>query len=100
MGMSTLKNPTAQIVRNVFMNKYGGGDYRTTKLIDAGFYPLSVQNKVNLVISVAKQIIDGKVDYGRDKERIKNLDKKYGTGYGQLIQDEINSLLNAKSKKW
>ena len=99
-GMSTLKNPTAQIVRNVFMNKYGGGDYRTTKLIDAGYYPISVQNKVNLVISVAKQIIDGKVDYGRDKERIKNLDKKYGTGYGQLIQDEINSLLNSKSKKW
>ena len=43
---------------------------------------------------------NGKANYGKNEQRIKNLDKAFGVGYGQLIQDEINSLLNAKSKKW
>ncbi len=99
-GASVLKQPIASIIRNVFMGKYGKGETRTTRLLDAGYYPISVQNKINLVIAVAKQIIDRKINYGANEDRIKNLDKKYGKGYGQLIQDEINSLLNAKSKKW
>lgn len=95
-----LKQPTVYVIRNTFMNKYGAGDTRTSNLLDKGFYPASVQNKINLVIKVAKQIIDGQVNYGAGDARIQTLDKKYGSGYGQLIQDEINSLLNAKSKKW
>ena len=53
-----------------------------------------------MVIKVAKDIISKKVNFGTNETRLANLDKKYGKGYGQLIQDEINSLLNAKSKKW
>ena len=51
-------------------------------------------------IDTAKIIISGKLDFGKNTDRIEALDKEYGKGYGQLIQDEINSLLNAKSKKW
>ena len=82
------------------MGKYGSSDTRTSNLLDSGYYPNSVQTKVNLVIKVANQIIHKEVNYGSNETRIKNLDKKYGTGYGQLIQDEINSLLGAKSRKW
>lgn len=97
---TVLKQPTVDIIRNTFMGKYGSSDTRTSNLLDIGYYPNSVQTKINLVIKVAEQIIHKEVDYGSNEARIKNLDKKYGTGYGQLIQDEINSLLNAKSKKW
>lgn len=99
-GKTDFKSPTPEIVRKVFMGKCSKGDYRTTRLLDLGYYPIAVQNKVNLVVNVAKQIINREVNYGTNATRLRNLDKKYGTGYGQLIQDEINSLLNAKSKKW
>ena len=88
------------VVRDVFMDKYGSNNTRMTRLLDAGYEPIAIQNRVNLVVNTAKKIIDGKVNYGKNEQRIKNLDKAFGVGYGQLIQDEINSLLNAKSKKW
>lgn len=90
----------ADVVRGVFMNKYKSNNARMTRLLDAGYEPIAIQEQVNLVINTAKKIIDGKVNYGKNEQRIKNLDKKFGAGYGQLIQDEINSLLNSKSKKW
>lgn len=95
-----LKKPTVDVIRNTFMGKYASGDTRTTLLLDTGYYPSSVQTRVNLVVKVAKQIIHKEVNYGENQTRWNNLDKKYGVGYGQLIQDEINSLLGAKSKKW
>lgn len=90
----------ADVVRGVFMNKYSSNNARMTRLLDAGYEPIAIQNQVNLVINTAKKIIDGKANYGKNDQRIKNLDKEFGTGYGLLIQDEIDSLLNAKSKKW
>lgn len=99
-GKSTLKYANAAVVRKVFEGKYGNSDARVTNLLDDGYYFASTQKKVKLVIDVANKIIKGTLDFGRDKERLANLDKAYGTGYGQLIQDEINSLLKAKSAKW
>ena len=100
-GENTLKTTgLIDVVRGVFMNKYSSNNARMTRLLDAGYDPIVVQNRVNLMYNVAKQIIDGKLNFGKNEERIKNLDAKFGKGYGQLIQDEINSLLNAKSKKW
>ena len=99
-GKAECKQPTVDIIRGVFEQKYGKGNDRITRMLDMHIYPVSVQNKVNMVIRIAKKIIDRTVNYGTNEERIKNLDKKFGKGYGQLIQDEINSLLNAKSKKW
>lgn len=90
----------ADVVRDVFMGNYQSNNARMTRLLDAGYEPVAIQNQVNLVVNTAKEIIDGKVNYGKNDQRIKNLDKKFGAGYGLLIQDEINSLLNAKSKKW
>ena len=100
-GTFTFKlNGFADVVRDVFMGKYGSNNTRMTRLLDAGYEPIAIQNQVNLVINTAKKIIDGKANYGKNDQRIKNLDKEFGAGYGLLIQDEINSLLNAKSKKW
>lgn len=99
-GINELVSPTADVVRSIFMGKYGRGDARVTNLLDAGYHYGNAQVMVNKVIDVAQKIIDGKLDFGKNEIRIKNLDKKYGTGYGQLIQDEINSLLKAKSAKW
>lgn len=99
-GKSTLKNATVDIIRNIFEGKFGNSDNRVTNLIDAGYYYGSAQAKVTKVVTVAQNIINGKVNYGKNAERIVNLDKAFGTGYGQLIQDEINSLLKSKSAKW
>lgn len=100
-GTFTFKlNGFVDVVRDVFMDKYGSNNTRMTRLLDAGYEPVAIQDRVNLVVNTAQKIIDRKVNYGRNEQRIKNLDKEFGDGYGQLIQDEINSLLNAKSKKW
>ena len=100
-GTFTFKiNGLVDVVRDVFMEKYGSNNTRMTRLLDAGYEPVAIQDRVNLVVNTAQKIIDRKVNYGRNEQRIKNLDKEFGDGYGQLIQDEINSLLNAKSKKW
>lgn len=100
-GTFTFKiNGLVDVVRDVFMGKYGSSNTRITRLLDAGYEPVAIQDRVNLVVNTAQKIIDRKVNYGRNEQRIKNLDKEFGDGYGQLIQDEINSLLNAKSKKW
>ena len=100
-GTFTFKiNGLVDVVRDVFMGKYGSSNTRMTRLLDAGYEPVAIQDRVNLVVNTAQKIIDRKVNYGRNEQRIKNLDKEFGDGYGQLIQDEINSLLNAKSKKW
>ena len=100
-GANTLKTKgIVGVVRDVFMGKYKSNNTRITRLLDAGYEPVAIQDRVNLVVNTAKKIIDGKVNYGKNEQRIKNLDKAFGVGYGQLIQDEINSLLNAKSKKW
>ena len=99
-GINELVSPTAEVIRNVFMGKYGKGDARVTNMLDAGYHYGNAQTMVNKVVDVAQKIINGKLDFGKNETRIKSLDKKYGTGYGQLIQDEINSLLKSKSAKW
>lgn len=100
-GANTLKTKgIVGVVRDVFMDKYKSDNARMTRLLDAGYEPIAVQNRVNLMIRIAQKIISGELDYGKNEERIKNLDKMFGSGYGQLIQDEIESLLNSKSKKW
>ena len=100
-GTFTFKiNGLVDVVRDVFMGKYGSSNTRMTRLLDAGYEPVAIQDRVNLVVNTAKKIIDRKVNYGKNEQRIKNLDKEFGDGYGQLIQDEINSLLDAKSRKW
>lgn len=99
-GVNELVSPTAKIVRKIFMGEYGKSDNRVTNLLDAGYHYGNAQVMVNKVIDVAQKIISGELNFGKNETRIKNLDKKYGTGYGQLIQDEINSLLKAKSAKW
>ena len=99
-GPSNLKLVSVDVVRDIFIGKYFNGDTRITKLIRAGYYPKTASEKVSLVIETAKDIIDGKVNYGKNEERINKLDAEFGKGFGLLIQDEINSLLKAKSRKW
>lgn len=100
MGLNELVSPTSKIVRSIFMGKYGSGDSRVTNLLDDGYHYGNAQVMVNKVVDVAQKIISGELDFGKNEIRIKNLDKKYGNGYGQLIQDEVNSLLKSKSAKW
>ena len=53
-GAGTLKSANLAAVKNVFKNVYGGGNTRITNLIDAGYYPVSVQNQVNEIIKLVK----------------------------------------------
>lgn len=91
-GKPALKGHTADVVRKVMRGTYGNDDTRTTNLLDENYNPGLVQKSVNAVINTAKGIKSGKLDYGRNEERLKRLDKEFGTGYGQLIQDYINVL--------
>lgn len=53
-GKCTLKSANLAAVKNVLKNVYGGGNTRITNLMDAGYYPVSVQNQVNEIIKLVK----------------------------------------------
>lgn len=95
-GKAALKMHTADVARRVIRGSYGSGDTRTTNLLDEGYNPGLIQKSVNSVINTAKGILSGKLDYGRNQTRIARLDKDFGSGYGQLIQDYINVLCGVR----
>lgn len=53
-GKTTLKQPTLAVVEGVLRGTYGNNNTRITNLIDAGYYPIAVQNKVNELIKLIK----------------------------------------------
>ena len=53
-GAGTLKSANLAAVKNVLKNVYGGGNTRITNLMDANYYPVSVQNQVNEIIKLVK----------------------------------------------
>lgn len=97
-GKAALKMHTADVTRRVIRGSYGSGDTRTTNLLDEGYNPGLVQKSVNSVINTAKGILSGKLDYGRNQDRIARIDKKLGKGYGQLTQDYINVLCGVREQ--
>ena len=97
-GKPTLKGHTADVVRKAMRGTYGSGDTRTTNLLDDGYNPGLVQKDVNNVTSIAKGILNGSMDYGKNQDRINRIDKKLGKGYGQLTQDYINVLCGVRKQ--
>ena len=95
-GKAALKMHTADVTRRVIRGSYGNGDPRTTNLLDEGYNPGLVQKSVNSVISIAKGIKNGTMNYGKNQERIKKIDAELGKGYGQLVQDYINVLCGVR----
>jgi hypothetical protein len=53
-GKSTLKSANLTAVMSVLKGAYGTGEARTTALLDAGYYPIGVQNKVNEIVKLVK----------------------------------------------
>lgn len=53
-GETTLKQPNLAVVMGVLRGTYGKDNERITALIDAGYYPIAVQNKVNDIIKLIK----------------------------------------------
>jgi hypothetical protein len=49
------------------MGKYKSNNSRMTYLLDAGYDPIVVQKRVNLMHNVAKNIINGKVSFGKNQ---------------------------------
>ena len=95
-GKTALQGANVAVVRKVMQGKYGNGEARTTNLIDAGFYPVAVQDKVNKVVATAKGIKDGSLNYGKNEARLAKVDSLLGKGYGQLVQDYINVLCGVR----
>lgn len=90
------KSVVPLVVRRTMNGTYGTGDHRVTCILKNGFAPIAVLNKMALVKKTARNILSGKEDYGRNKARLKALDKKFGKGFGQLIQDYINVLAGVR----
>ena len=58
-GANTLKTKgIVGVVRDVFMGKYKSNNTRITRLLDAGYEPVAIQDRVNLVVNTAKKIIE------------------------------------------
>ena len=95
-GKPTLKGHTADVVRKAMRGSYGNSDTRTTNLLDEGYNPGLVQKDINRVVSIAKGILDGSMNYGKNQERIKKIDAELGAGYGKLVQDYINVLCGVR----
>ena len=77
---------------------YGNSDTRTTNLLDEGYNPGLVQKDINRVVSIAKGILDGSMNYGKNQERINKIDAELGAGFGQLTQDYINVLCGVRKQ--
>lgn len=97
-GKTALKGASPYVCRKVLRGSYGNNNTRTTHLLNLGYAPNTVQATVNNVVTIAKNIVDGKADYGKNKARIQNIDKELGKGYGQLVQDYINVLCGVREK--
>lgn len=95
-GQIKLTEANAAFVRRVLKGDFGNGDTRTTYVLCYNHNPGSVQKQVNGVINLAKDILSGKKDYGKDKARISRIDKEMGKGFGQLVQDYINVLAGVR----
>lgn len=93
-----VKTATPALVRKILRGSYGNGDRRVTKVLAAGYSPLSAKARVDAVVKTAKGIMNGSLDYGKNEERIKKIDKELGKGYGQLVQDYINVLAGVRDK--
>lgn len=98
VGKNTLNAATPYVCRKVLRGSYGKADVRTTNLLNLGYSPTSVQNKVNQIVEIANGIKDGKLDYGKNKARLQRIDAELGKGYGQLVQDYINVLCGVREK--
>lgn len=53
-GKTALKQPNLSAVEGVLRGEYGSENARISKLINAGFYPIATQNKVNEIIKLVK----------------------------------------------
>lgn len=53
-GETTLKQPNLAVVMGVLRGEYGTSNARISKLIDAGFYPIATQNKINEIVKLVK----------------------------------------------
>ena len=95
-GIIVLTEANAAFIRRVLKGDFGTGDTRTTYILCYGHNPGVVQKQVNKVVSLAKDILSGKKDYGTDKARIDKIDKELGKEYGQLVQDYINVLAGVR----
>ena len=95
-GHIKLTDANAAFVRRVLKGDFGNGDTRTTYILCYNHNPGVVQKQVNGVINLAKDILSGKKDYGKDKARINRIDKEMGKGFGQLVQDYINVLAGVR----
>lgn len=49
-GKSTLKGANRAVAKEVIDGKYGSSNTRITNLIDAGYYPIAIQNLVNKML--------------------------------------------------
>lgn len=97
-GKTTLKNPTPDIVKRILRNELGADNTRVTNLIDAGFYPVATQTKVNRVLAIAKGIKDGSLNWGTGQTRFDKIEKELGKGYAEIVQKQINVLYG--KDKW
>ena len=98
VGKNALNAATPYVCRKVLRGSYGKADARTTNLLNLGYSPTSVQNKINQIVEIANGIKDGKLDYGKNKARLQKIDAELGKGYGQLVQDYINVLCGVREK--
>lgn len=78
-GKTTLTSPDPTIVTKVLNDKMGTSNARITALIDAGYYPIAVQNKINKVVEVADKIKGG------EKMDEAAVDKILGKGYAAAV---------------
>ena len=49
-GKSTLKGSSDKVAKDVIAGKYGNSNERITNLLDAGYYPIAIQNRVNELV--------------------------------------------------
>lgn len=54
VGKTTLRQPNLETVMDVLRGEYGSSNARISALINAGFYPIATQDKVNEIVKLVK----------------------------------------------
>lgn len=78
--------PTDEIVKEVLEGKWGIWTQRKTALTNAGYDYDVIQKRINEVIKLTNEVLDGK--YGNGQERVKKLGGDY-----DIVQWNINRIL-------
>ena len=88
-GTTVETKTTNEIVKEVLLGEWGTGETRRQALISAGYNYNKIQTKVNKVVKLTNEVLEGKYGNGADRK------KALGSDYN-IVQWNVNRVIKEK----